>query len=175
MINIRKNQGLNIAFNLPKGCTAIWLIWNRRLMVELSKAPLWTFFLLQNEKTRKKRKCVSVEDKLWQNGVIWRTIYQFYWFSIDIYRFQIFNYRWIYWNDTFWRLETRSILVAAASYKKGCLIEKRRQGAVKAFAREEGEVGGFKCQMSYVVETSSYLWKRFYSEKTGCRWRGVMK
>ena len=73
------------------------------------------------------------------------------------------------------KIDTRSILVAAASYKKGCLIEERRQGAVKAFAREEGEVGGFKCQMSYVMETSSYLWKIFFSEKTGCRWRGVMK
>ena len=41
-------------------------------------------------------------------------------------------------------------------------------GKLKRVAREEREVGGFKCQMSYVVETSS-------SEKTGCRWRGVMK
>ena len=67
------------------------------------------------------------------------------------------------------------LLKIRTSVSSSCLIEERREGAVKAFAREEGEVGGFKCQMSYVMETSSYLWKIFFSEKTGCRWRGVMK
>ena len=49
------------------------------------------------------------------------------------------------------------------------MIEKREGGAVKRRVR------GWWFQMSNVVfmETSSLLWKIFYSEKTGCRRDGI--